>query len=260
MRPNVPDRVADAFLELDELWRTDRSKFTVTEVPGARGAKVMHPAMTREWAARSPAHRDLVLSDIEDLEAAQLIAVDWGTGPNGTRGDFRLTPGGERSADALRAPPPSPAAPIPSGWRSDVLPVLEAAYVVEQRLGPDEGITQDSVNAQLGRLPSDAATATALSQLSASGYLRDEQSVEQIDGPLFFRLGERALQQVAGWPGGGGDLAGDLLALIDQRIADPALDEDERSRLVRLRDTVGDVGKGVVTGLLTTIVKSHTGI
>jgi hypothetical protein len=30
--------------------------------------------------------------------------------------------------------------------------------------------------------------------------------------------------------------------------------------LAKLRDTVGDVGKGVVTGLLTALVKSHTGI
>lgn len=35
--------------------------------------------------------------------------------------------------------------------------------------------------------------------------------------------------------------------------------DDERGRLERLRGTVGDVGKGVVTGLLTALIKSHTG-
>jgi hypothetical protein len=80
-------------------------------------------------------------------------------------------------------------------------------------------------------------TSTTLVQLSAAGYLRDEQSVEQIDGPIFFRLGERALQRVAGWPGSSGDLAGELLALIDQRLEDPMVADDERGRLERLRAT-----------------------
>lgn len=52
----------------------------------------------------------------------------------------------------------------------------------------------------------------------------------------------------------------ELLGLIDQLIANPEVDEDERSRLVRLRETVGGVGKGLVTALLTAIVKSNTGI
>jgi hypothetical protein len=61
--------------------------------------------------------------------------------------------------------------------------------------------------------------------------LRDEQSVEQIEGPIRFRLGEKALQRVAGWPGAGGDLASELLALIDQRLEDPTVSEDGRTRL-----------------------------
>lgn len=256
----LPDRLTAAFLELEELWRADRSKFTVTEVLGAHGVKVTHPAMTREWVARSPAHRSLVLADIEDLETAEAIAIDWGSGANGRRGDFRVTPSAELVAERLRNPPAPPEAPITSGWQLDVVPVLQAAYVIEQRLGPTDGITQDAVNAQIGRQPGDLATTTALIQLSAAGYLRDERSVDQVDGPSFFRLGERALQQVADWPGAGGDLAGELLALIDQRIADPDVADDERGRLVRLRETVGDVGKGVVTGLLTALANSQTGL
>jgi hypothetical protein len=47
--------------------------------------------------------------------------------------------------------------------------------------------------------------------------------------------------------------------LIDQRLEDPTVSDDERGRLERLRGTLGDVGKGVVTGLLTALIKSHTG-
>ena len=72
-------------------------------------------------------------------------------------------------------------------------------------------------------------------------------------------LGEKALQRVAGWPGESGDLASALLELIDRRLADPAVSEDERGRLERLREALSDVGKGVVTGLLTGLVKSRLG-
>lgn len=73
--------------------------------------------------------------------------------------------------------------------------------------------------------------------------------------------GSRALQRVAGWPGAGGDLAGELLALIDQRLEDPMVSDDARARLGHddPHGTVSDVGKGVVAGLLTTLLKSHTG-
>jgi hypothetical protein len=73
--------------------------------------------------------------------------------------------------------------------------------------------------------------------LLAATALERGLSVEQIDGPIFLRLGERALQRVAGWPGASGDLAGELLALIDLRLEDPAVSDDERGRLERLRAT-----------------------
>lgn len=256
----LPDRLEPLLSELDELWRPSRTKWTLTEVPGATGLKLSHPAMTREWATNAQAHRGVTLADIEDLEAAGLVAVDWGYSRNGRRGDLRLTAAGEAQVDRLASPPPPPAVPMGSDWQQNVMPLLLAAASIEQELAPGAGITQDALNAALGRPPGDPQTATTLVQLSAADYLRDEQSVEQIDGPISFRLGERALQRVAGWPGAGGDLSSELLALIDQRLEDPTVSEDERTRLERLRDTVGDVGKGVVTGLLTALIKSHTGV
>jgi hypothetical protein len=95
---------------------------------------------------------------------------------------------------------------VGSDWQENVMPLLLAAAALECGLAPGAGITRDALDAALGRVPGDAQTSTTLVQLSAAGYLRDEQSVEQIDGPIFFRLGERALQRVAGWPGASGDL------------------------------------------------------
>lgn len=238
----VSDRLSRLLVELDELWRREpRTKLSFTEVPGATGIKITHPAMTREWATAGTAHRSATLADLEDLEAAGLVSVDWGASSNGRRGELRLSPAGEVYVDRLAAPPMPPAEPMDSGWQQNVMPLLRAAAGLERELAPGSGITQDALNAALDRPPGDPQTATTLIQLSTAGYLRDELSVEQIDGPISFRLGERALQQVAGWPGAGGDLASDLLALIDHRLADPAVSDDERGRLQRLRDTVGDV-------------------
>ena len=255
-----PDRLEALLVELDELWRPSRVKWTVLEVPKAAGLKLSHRAMTREWADQSHARRGVTFADIEDLEEAGLIAVDWGFSNSGRRGELRLTPAGEAHVDRLASPPPQPAAPIGSDWQRDVLPLLMAAAEIEQNLPPGGGVTQDALNGTLQRSAGDPQTATTLVQLSEAGYLRDELSVEEVDGPIGFRLGEKALQRIAGWPGAGVDLASELLGLIDQRLGDPTVSEDERTRLRRLRDTVGDVGRGVVTGLLTALIKSHTGV
>jgi len=258
----LPQRIEGLLVELDELWQNEpRTKLTVTEVPGASSVKIMHPSMTREWATTATAFRAATLADIEDLEAAGVVAVDWGSSANGRRGDLRLTAAGEAHSQRVRTPPPAPPGPLGSGWHADVLPLLRASYELERDLATGAGLTQDALNAALGRPAGDQQTSTTLVQLSAGGYLRDEQSVDQIEGPISFRLGEKALQQIAGWPGApAGDLAAQLLSLLDERIADPSLSDAERSRLERLRDTAGDVGKGVLSGLLAALIKSQTGM
>ncbi len=260
MSPVLSDRLMTVLVELEELWRPTREKFTVAEVGHRSHVKIIHHAITREWAMTHPAHHHLTIADVEDIERAGMIDVDWTHGRDGRRGDARLTVAGEREVDRVRSPPPTPATPVGSNWQADIRPALEAAYALEQSLAPDVGVTQDELNIALGRARGDAATTIALMQLSAAGYLRDELSNDQIDGPIMFRLGEKALQQLAGWPGAGGDLSTQLLALIDQRAADPEVSEEERGRLVRLRDTIGDVGKSVVTELLAALIKSQTGI
>jgi len=256
----IPDRLEALLVELDELWRPSRVKWRVHEPPKAAGIKLSHPAMTREWAERSRARHGITIADIEDLEAAAVVEVDWGLSASGRRGELRLTRAGEAHVDRLASPPLPPVRPVGSDWQQDVIPTLVAAAEIERELPPGGGITQDALNQALGRPPGDPQTATTLEQLSAAGYLRDELSVEEVPGPISFRLGEKALQRVMGWPAAGADLASQLLGLIQQRLDDPSVPADERTRLEALRDTVGDVGKGVVTGLLTTLIKAHTGI
>jgi len=255
----IPDRLLALLVELDELWRESRVKWSFMEVLSASGIKLSHPSMTREWADRSNARRGAQIADIEDLADAGLIAIEWGISSNGRRGELRLTPAGEALIDRLASPSPAPSTPVGSDWHENIMPLLCVAADLESTLPPDGLVTQDALNVTLGRPLGDPQTSTALMQLSSAGYFRDELSIDEIDGPIAFRLGEKALQRVAGWPGGSGDLASELLALIDRRLADPAVSEDERGRLERLRQTLGEVGKGVVTGLLTALVKSHIG-
>ena len=104
-------RLDAIFLELGDLWFScGRTKITVAEVPGAHGVKTIHRGMTREWAQANRAHGGMTLVDVEDLEAAGLIEVDWGiSNSGGRRGELRLTQPGGRHVQA-RQPPAGPAA------------------------------------------------------------------------------------------------------------------------------------------------------
>jgi hypothetical protein len=188
-------------------------------VLGAAGLKLSHPSMTSGWVSGSEACRVAQIADIEDLAAAGLLDVEWDISSNGRAGDLRLTPAGEAQIDRRLSPSPAPSASVGSDWQGNVMPLLSAAAELECDLPPDGAITQDALNVALGRPLGDPQTSTTLTQLSDAGYFREAQSVEQVDGPIAFRLGERALQRVAGWPGGDGDLASELLALIDRRLA-----------------------------------------
>lgn len=90
-------RLDGIFLELGDLWFScGRTKITVAEVLGAHGLKTIHRGMTREWAQTNRAHHGMTLVDIEDLEAADLIEVDWGiSNTRDRRGELRLTRAGE---------------------------------------------------------------------------------------------------------------------------------------------------------------------
>lgn len=104
-------RLDAIFLELGDLWFScGRTKITVAEVLGAHGLKTIHRGMTREWAQANRAHRGMTLVDVEDLEAAGLIEVDWGvSNTGGRRGELRLTQSGERYAQTREGPADPPA-------------------------------------------------------------------------------------------------------------------------------------------------------
>lgn len=258
----LTDRQERILIELRELSDLDpTTKMSFTEVLGASGIKVTSPAMTRAWVATSPEHRGLAVADLEDFEGAGLLAVDWGRAENGRRGDFRFTQNGAAYVHRIMAPaPPTLPPPIGLDWDSDVLPVLRVIYSLEQVLPANaRGVSRDDINHQLQRAEGNPSTDRVLNRLSSGGYLTDELTVHQIEAPLYCRLSEKGLQQVANWPGAPqADLSARFFDLLNARIADPETTDEERGRLKRLRETASEVGQSVFTSLLTAFIKGQT--
>jgi hypothetical protein len=135
-------------------------------------------------------------------------------------------------------------------WATNVLPVLQAARQAAEAAPPDMGASQDAVNELLGRGAGDETTARVLHELEQAGYIRETLDFDQGIGPTHFVLTEKALQVVAGWPGGGADAAYErLVALLEEQIAEAATPE-ERSRWERARDALLSVGRDVLVELL----------
>lgn len=84
----------------------------------------------------------------------------------------------------------------------------------------------------------------------------DASDMEGFDA-LALRLLPRGRQAVGQWPSS--NPAEAFLQLLDQRIVVQD-DPEERSRLEKLRDSAGQVGKGVATSVLTAFVQQMTGL
>jgi hypothetical protein len=137
-------------------------------------------------------------------------------------------------------------------WQA-VRPVLVAACDAYERA--DYGASSRDVSAILGREPTDRETLVVLSFLKDEGFLDAENSIDQISPENILEdivPKEKALQQVRAWPmpGGGDEAVAKLLAILDQRITETD-DEDERTRLERFRGATLDVGKEVLTSVLS---------
>jgi hypothetical protein len=79
-------------------------------------------------------------------------------------------------------------------------------------------------------------------------------------GPIFCRLSEKGLQEVAGWPRAGGSPVEAFLAALDDKLADPELSEEQRGWLLKMRDAAGNMSQSVISNLLAAYVKSQTGL
>lgn len=145
---------------------------------------------------------------------------------------------------------------------SEVQPVLETTYRLLAQQEKAGRVTGQAVNEALGRDTNDEATGRVLKRLHEAGYIRG-QFAWQTSLPLMIDSTEKGLQQTSGWPSpgaaGGTEQVELLLRLLDERIADEATPDEERSRLRRVRDAVGEVGRGVFTEVLAAYIARVTG-
>lgn len=141
-------------------------------------------------------------------------------------------------------------------WDDDVRPVLVA---VKQAADASDDIHRriDSraIEASLGREEGDLETFAALEALSDAGYVEGQAGFGNPPTWFFLKLTEKGRQEVSGWPvTPGADYGAKFIEELDRRIED-APDDQERTRLQRFREAAGEIGKGVITGVLTDMAR-----
>lgn len=126
---------------------------------------------------------------------------------------------------------------------NQVEPVLLAVY---RRLSDEREVEPEQVCADLGRAEDDEATTRALIELRQYGYI-DGIVSGYLEPPRNMR--PTGLQHCAGWPTPGSEsvFVAQFLTAIDARANDASVPAEERSRLKKLFDAAGAVGKDVLT-------------
>jgi hypothetical protein len=139
---------------------------------------------------------------------------------------------------------------------TEARPVLGATY---ELLATEEQTTPERVCQRLGVEPQDPRTIRALALLYQADYI-DGMMVDQSPAPIFIRPTEKGLRQASNWPGAGdGAQLELLLRLLDERIESDDTSDEEKGKLRRLRDSLGDLGRDVAVGLLTAYLSRVTG-
>lgn len=141
---------------------------------------------------------------------------------------------------------------------SEVEPVLQATY---QLLNDREEISQEEACAAVRRPPGDEKTIRALALLYEDGLIGGF-TIEQSDAPISITATPKGLRQTSGWPTGddrGAQQLEALLRVLDERIDSEETSDDDKGRLRRVRESVGDLGRDLAVGVLTAYVARITG-
>jgi hypothetical protein len=265
------DELLRVAVAADAALRPDRESFRVTRLESHLGPQVLHSGFRKigqpnDWI-------ECARQDIEELNDLGLIRLKKKTvRVSGRRGApapvfeewrFDVTDQGFQHVDRTQrlADHGRPTTGGGLDWKTDVLPVLVAAYSTSAGSDPALGVLADAVNERMGRERNDPDTGRVLVSLVDVGWIIPViDGVNQVPGPYSFRLSERALQEVAGWPtaGSGDRFVEQLLAVLDEEIA--GAQGERKSGLVRLRETIVGVGHDVLVGVLVDAARRYGGI
>lgn len=141
-------------------------------------------------------------------------------------------------------------------WERVALPILNR--IAEVETADDNTIGSVTLAAEVGL--SEAEVEVELSRLLKAGYLTGIDMTGFAGGLSLsgVRLEERGARVVGVWPST--DPYEALLALLDQRLVDPNLDDETKGKLRQVRDVVTTVGKGALATVLGAYIKSTVGI
>jgi DNA-binding PadR family transcriptional regulator len=193
--------------------------------------------------------RDLGFLEIEPREGGS------GYGP------FHITTAGREAIARFREPAAAGVAgahSMDTSW-ARVRPVLVAVVQQWEQQGARDAVDTDVIAADVADEMTDAGVRRALELLEADGWLKAEYEAGT-DGPIAVTPELKALQLLRDWPTRAGDTAivGGLLDALDEAI-EGASDPEEKSRLRKLRDAAGDVGKSVLAGAIVAAGKTFVG-
>ncbi|MDQ3954457.1 MAG: hypothetical protein M3285_02785 [Actinomycetota bacterium] len=140
-------------------------------------------------------------------------------------------------------------------WNRLALPILEAVFQLEEDdadglqtadIAKTAGLELDATRRELRRLYESGLVVGSLLEWTSTPW--DMYGI---------RLSAEARRQIGQWPSESSYEA--LLDVLQLQI-DNATDSDERTRLVRLRAAIGEVGQSVVSTLLAAYLKHHIGL
>jgi DNA-binding IclR family transcriptional regulator len=144
-----------------------------------------------------------------------------------------------------------------STWLTREVPILEAVAAAEMAA---EMVDSMTLAERSGLANSEAAI--AVRALIDGGYI-DANEEGGLSDPFGYFMGvhlrERGRRYLGSWPKDSQDGLDTFLELLAERI-DTEPDEEEKSRLRRLRDAAQGVSRDVGTALLVAWLKSVTGI
>ena len=136
--------------------------------------------------------------------------------------------------------------------------MLDATY---RLLSEHDVVSPEDAIAEMGEGTDPDHVRRALAQLYRERYIGG-QDVEDYAWPIRIEATEKGLQEVAGWPkpgAAGGDQLELLLRLLDDKIAAPETPPEEKTRLQRVRDSLGGAGRDIIVGVLSNFIAKQTG-